>query len=151
MFPDFCGFLYGVEYDDGDCEEMCPKEVNMWCNKNDEGEEQGGPEIGRVIAKKFAIGVTITQIFSDEDDQPPIYKGVYNTVEGDMKIVFFNEDDINIKKPRKQRCKQCIGCTARPCNSCANCRDKKQNGGRGTKKQACIRRKCRFMMELPMD
>lgn len=43
---------------------------------------------------------------------------------------------------RRRRCGECVGCLASDCNACYACRDKVKNGGKGTGKQSCLRRKC---------
>merc|ERR1712142_1126496 len=42
----------------------------------------------------------------------------------------------------KGRCGECSGCVTENCGVCVNCKDMKKFGGKGTKKQACIHRKC---------
>jgi len=43
---------------------------------------------------------------------------------------------------RQARCGSCAGCTRGDCGECKNCLDKPKYGGRGIKKQACLRRAC---------
>lgn len=50
--------------------------------------------------------------------------------------------------PRLSRCGVCVACTAHDCGVCKNCRDKFKFGGRGIKKQACVRRVCLNMQEV---
>lgn len=45
-------------------------------------------------------------------------------------------------KPKKARCKECIGCRAEDCGVCVYCLDKKKFGGSNVIKQACKYRKC---------
>lgn len=45
-------------------------------------------------------------------------------------------------RKRQSRCGECPGCTSNDCNECKFCLDKPKNGGPGTKKQSCIKRKC---------
>lgn len=46
---------------------------------------------------------------------------------------------------RRTRCNKCDGCLRPNCGSCNNCLDKKEFGGLGVKKQACVSRKCLIM------
>jgi len=43
---------------------------------------------------------------------------------------------------RTNRCGSCTGCLRGDCGACKNCRDKPKFGGKGIKKQACVRRAC---------
>jgi len=43
---------------------------------------------------------------------------------------------------RTARCGSCAGCMRGDCGDCKNCLDKPKYGGRGIKKQACLRRAC---------
>ncbi|XP_076804654.1 uncharacterized protein LOC143448693 isoform X2 [Clavelina lepadiformis] len=45
---------------------------------------------------------------------------------------------------RSTRCKKCDACRAPNCGKCIHCRDMKQFGGSGRKKQSCIQRRCQF-------
>ena len=51
-------------------------------------------------------------------------------------------DDRSGKRARTARCGSCAGCVRGDCGECKNCLDKPKFGGRGIKKQACIRRAC---------
>ena len=44
--------------------------------------------------------------------------------------------------PHSSRCGGCQGCVRGDCGECKNCLDKPKFGGRGIKKQACLRRSC---------
>lgn len=46
------------------------------------------------------------------------------------------------QRGRTNRCGGCAGCMRGDCGSCKNCRDKPKFGGKGIKKQACVRRTC---------
>lgn len=46
------------------------------------------------------------------------------------------------KRMRASRCGTCTGCVRGDCGECKNCLDKPKFGGRGIKKQACLRRMC---------
>ena len=46
------------------------------------------------------------------------------------------------KKAHASRCGNCRGCMRGDCGECKNCLDKPKFGGRGIKKQACLRRAC---------
>lgn len=46
------------------------------------------------------------------------------------------------KRARLARCGNCAGCRRGDCGTCKNCLDKPKYGGRGIKKQACLRRAC---------
>lgn len=46
------------------------------------------------------------------------------------------------KVDRVRRCGACEGCRRADCRDCPNCRDKKQYGGAGIKKQSCTSRLC---------
>mmetsp|Transcript_13716 Transcript_13716/g.27575 ORF Transcript_13716/g.27575 Transcript_13716/m.27575 type:complete len:404 (-) Transcript_13716:468-1679(-) len=46
------------------------------------------------------------------------------------------------KRGRTNRCGSCAGCLRGDCGACKNCKDKPKFGGKGIKKQACIRRGC---------
>ena len=50
---------------------------------------------------------------------------------------------------RIPRC-QCAGCRLKNCRRCKNCQDMKQYGGRGTRKQKCLKKFClrNFMSDL---
>lgn len=43
---------------------------------------------------------------------------------------------------RKKRCFNCSGCLAADCGTCKHCLDKPKFGGKGLKKQCCVKRKC---------
>ena len=43
---------------------------------------------------------------------------------------------------RKHRCNQCPQCLADDCGTCKFCLDKPKFGGKGSKKQCCIKRRC---------
>ena len=43
---------------------------------------------------------------------------------------------------RSRSCNKCTGCTVKDCGTCKNCRDMKKFGGKGRKKQKCLRRQC---------
>jgi len=47
-----------------------------------------------------------------------------------------------LSSARLSRCGSCAGCTRGDCGECKNCLDKPKFGGRGIKKQACLRRTC---------
>lgn len=51
-------------------------------------------------------------------------------------------------KITKYRCGACAGCMRHECGECGNCRDKKRFGGPGSRKQACIERRCLYAHEL---
>tara|TARA_B100000963_G_scaffold131787_1_gene114827 strand:+ start:2182 stop:2514 length:333 start_codon:yes stop_codon:yes gene_type:complete len=42
----------------------------------------------------------------------------------------------------KVRCGECLPCLRRDCGVCANCQDKRQFGGNGVRKRACMERRC---------
>jgi hypothetical protein len=46
------------------------------------------------------------------------------------------------QRARTNRCGGCAGCLRGDCGACKNCRDKPKFGGKGIKKQACVRRAC---------
>merc|ERR1719473_1644866 len=46
------------------------------------------------------------------------------------------------KRGRTNRCGACAGCVRGDCGACKNCKDKPKFGGKGIKKQACVRRVC---------
>ena len=46
------------------------------------------------------------------------------------------------QRARTNRCGACAGCLRGDCGACKNCRDKPKFGGKGIKKQACVRRAC---------
>lgn len=48
---------------------------------------------------------------------------------------------------RSQRCGACEGCASKQCGLCTYCKDSPQFGGPGVKKQSCIERRCRKVME----
>lgn len=53
---------------------------------------------------------------------------------------------------RTNRCGSCTGCLRGDCGACKNCRDKPKFGGKGIKKQACVRRACNNPLpDLPED
>lgn len=52
---------------------------------------------------------------------------------------------------RLARCGACAGCTRGDCGVCKNCRDKAKYGGRGIKKQACLKRLCLVVSEHPRE
>ena len=43
---------------------------------------------------------------------------------------------------KRKRCQQCCGCQAQDCGECKQCLDKPKYGGKGTKKQCCVKRRC---------
>ena len=43
---------------------------------------------------------------------------------------------------RKKRCFNCSGCLAADCGTCKHCLDKPKFGGKGVRKQCCVKRKC---------
>jgi len=51
-------------------------------------------------------------------------------------------EDRAAKRGRTNRCGACAGCLRGDCGSCKNCKDKPKFGGKGIKKQACVRRAC---------
>mmetsp|Transcript_30585 Transcript_30585/g.79412 ORF Transcript_30585/g.79412 Transcript_30585/m.79412 type:complete len:359 (-) Transcript_30585:428-1504(-) len=46
------------------------------------------------------------------------------------------------QRGRTNRCGTCAGCVRGDCGACKNCKDKPKFGGKGIKKQACVRRAC---------
>ena len=53
---------------------------------------------------------------------------------------------------RTNRCGTCAGCVRGDCGACKNCKDKPKFGGKGIKKQACVRRACNNPLpDLPED
>ena len=44
------------------------------------------------------------------------------------------------------RCGECKGCKRSNCGKCRDCKDMKCFGGKGTRAQACVERKCLMMM-----
>ena len=46
---------------------------------------------------------------------------------------------------KRKRCGQCEGCSGEDCQVCCFCRDKPKYGGKGVKKQCCIKRTCRCL------
>jgi len=52
------------------------------------------------------------------------------------------EQKLNVSKSRRWRCGKCDGCKKENCTKCDNCLDMVKYGGFGTKRQACIERKC---------
>ena len=65
--------------------------------------------------------------------------------EVDDGITTFNISNNCRKRKYKTSCKNCPNCLAADCGDCVNCRDKPKFGGKGKKKQRCIKRKCLFM------
>lgn len=53
-----------------------------------------------------------------------------------------NDSHGSSKRGRTNRCGTCAGCVRGDCGSCKNCKDKPKFGGKGIKKQACVRRVC---------
>mmetsp|Transcript_26836 Transcript_26836/g.72378 ORF Transcript_26836/g.72378 Transcript_26836/m.72378 type:complete len:678 (-) Transcript_26836:416-2449(-) len=53
-----------------------------------------------------------------------------------------NAHPLKASMSRTTRCGACVGCIAQDCGRCMNCLDKRCNGGRGIKKQACVMRVC---------
>ena len=51
------------------------------------------------------------------------------------------------KKAHASRCGNCRGCVRGDCGECKNCLDKPKFGGRGIKKQRCLRRACCHQQE----
>ena len=43
---------------------------------------------------------------------------------------------------RQRRCGECVGCNAEECGICEHCLDMPKRGGKGLKKQPCMRRQC---------
>ena len=43
---------------------------------------------------------------------------------------------------RSRRCNQCSACLRKDCGKCKFCKDKLKFGGKGVKKQCCIKRRC---------
>lgn len=61
-------------------------------------------------------------------------------------------DDKKQLKPKKIRCKECVGCRAEDCGVCVYCLDKKKFGGSNVIKQACKYRKCiKFLTSLQVN
>ena len=50
--------------------------------------------------------------------------------------------DQSLKRRRRQRCGDCEGCSVSDCGQCIDCFDMVKNGGSGTRKQACAKRRC---------
>lgn len=46
------------------------------------------------------------------------------------------------KKRRRQNCGKCLQCMKDDCETCINCVDKIRYGGRGLRKQKCVRKQC---------
>ena len=46
------------------------------------------------------------------------------------------------KKRKKSSCKTCFGCLQKDCETCSNCLDNPKRGGKGTRRQKCIMRRC---------
>ncbi|XP_041470400.1 uncharacterized protein LOC121419962 [Lytechinus variegatus] len=58
-------------------------------------------------------------------------------------------EEANVK--RRSRCGVCSACLRKTdCETCSNCLDKPKYGGPGTKKQACIHRKCHNLVKMKM-
>ncbi|XP_063960112.1 uncharacterized protein LOC129266154 [Lytechinus pictus] len=58
-------------------------------------------------------------------------------------------EEANVK--RRSRCGVCSACLRKTdCEKCSNCLDKPKYGGPGTKKQACIHRKCHNLVKMKM-
>ena len=43
---------------------------------------------------------------------------------------------------RSRRCNQCLACLREDCGKCKFCKDKPKFGGKGVKKQCCIKQRC---------
>ena len=43
---------------------------------------------------------------------------------------------------KRKRCGTCPGCVAEDCQKCPMCLDKPKYGGKGKKKQCCVKRRC---------
>ena len=43
---------------------------------------------------------------------------------------------------RSKRCNQCSACLREDCGKCKFCKDKPKFGGKGVKKQKCVKRRC---------
>ena len=43
---------------------------------------------------------------------------------------------------RKRRGEECSACKSEDCQLCSSCKDMKEYGGPGTKKQCCVKRRC---------
>lgn len=52
----------------------------------------------------------------------------------------------NETKPPRPRCGMCHECVRQDCGKCSNCLDKPRFGGFGSRKQACSKRKCVYIM-----
>jgi len=48
---------------------------------------------------------------------------------------------------KRRRCGECSGCRAEECGVCAHCRDMPKRGGKGLKRQPCMKRICDFVKE----
>jgi len=49
------------------------------------------------------------------------------------------------KRSKRMRCGDCVGCKSSNCGKCMNCKDMRCFGGKGTRAQACVERKCLMM------
>ena len=48
---------------------------------------------------------------------------------------------------KRRRCGECAGCNAEECGVCDHCRDMPKRGGKGLKRQPCMRRICDYVRE----
>ena len=54
---------------------------------------------------------------------------------------------VHRKRRRRIRCHDCAGCLASDCGKCEYCKDKPKFGGPGRKRQACVHRKCKKLLD----
>ena len=60
-----------------------------------------------------------------------------------------SEDEEEVEQGRRikrVRCRQCAGCFAPDCGECSHCKDMPKFGGPGTQRQACVQRKCKWLL-----
>ena len=48
-------------------------------------------------------------------------------------------------------CRRCANCVREDCGTCVNCKDKKKFGGRGTRKQPCVHKRCMEKVVRQLD
>ena len=56
-------------------------------------------------------------------------------------MLIFVDIHVHVGKKRR-RCDTCPGCVAEDCQKCLMCLDKPKYGGKGKKKQCCVKRRC---------
>ena len=101
------------------------------------------------VVSKQPSGSSKGEPAQQEQQNPCEWDAFWSAVEccmalqsGDNTPLHASGDDRSGKRARTARCGSCAGCVRGDCGECKNCLDKPKFGGRGIKKQACVRRAC---------